>query len=275
MELLALRENHHSETSDPFTISTGAIRYRSLDQRNIQKSGSGRIKRSTNILLDSLPKEIFESLWPQLRRCYVRREEFLLQQDDEMQAVYFPETAVLSELHVLEDGRMVEIAITGREGAIAVSALYQNDHRVANCVQVTQAGSILKIEIAMLKKIAAIHPRLLPLLHTSVENYIRQISQKAVCNMYHSVTERFCTWLLMLNDRYGSADLKLTHEQIARTLGVYRPSVTSIALDMRKNELIDYSRGKLSIRNRDKMRNIACGCYSELDEFLFETGGIY
>src|SRR5690606_39626260 len=65
---------------------------------------------------DLLPDEILEALRPFLRRRYVRREEFLFQQDEEMHCVYFPETAVLSELHGLEDGRMVEIAITGREG---------------------------------------------------------------------------------------------------------------------------------------------------------------
>ena len=97
-----------------------------------------------------------------------------------------------------------------------------------------------------------------------MDHYIRQISQRAICNMYHSVKERLCTWLLLVQDRCGKKTLKLTHEQIARILGVYRPSVTCIALEMRKDNLIDYSRGGLSIRNREKMEDSACDCYLEL-----------
>lgn len=206
-------------------------------------------------------------LRPHLRRMQVAKEQFLFQQDDRLEYVYFPETAVISEFHILDDGRMVEVSITGKESAIGIGTLYQADH-IANCVQVTQAGNVLKIESAILCKIAKLNPELTVLLHKYLDGYIRQISQKAVCNMYHSVEERFCTWLLMVQDRSGADMLKLTHEQIARTLGVYRPSITCIALDMRKKRLIDYSRGGISIRDRRQMEDFACGCYAELGHHL-------
>jgi CRP-like cAMP-binding protein len=224
----------------------------------------GPVSETENFVLKTLPPRLFELLRPHLRRVFVNKEQFLFQQDDELEYVYFPETAVISEFHILDDGRMVEVSITGRESAIGIATLYQADH-ISNCVQVTQAGNVLKIESAILRKLAKLHPELAVLLHSYLENYIRQISQKAVCNMYHSVEERFCTWLLMVHDRCGSETLKLTHEQIARTLGVYRPSITCIALDMRKKRLIDYSRGGISIKDRRQMENSACGCYSELD----------
>ena len=220
-----------------------------------------------NIVLNALPKRLFDLIKPHLRRLFVAKEQFLFQQDDELEYVYFPETAVISEFHILDDGRMVEVSITGKEGVIGIGTLYQAEH-ISNCVQVTQAGNVLKIESAILRKVAKLNPELAILLHAYLENYIRQISQKAVCNMYHSVEERFCTWLLMVQDRCGNEMLKLTHEQIARTLGVYRPSITCIALDMRKKRLIDYSRGGISIRDRRQMEDYACGCYSELDHHL-------
>jgi len=82
--------------------------------------------------------------------------------------------------------------------------------------------------------------------------------------MYHSVKERLCTWLLMVQDRCGRSTLNLTHEQIARTLGVYRPSITCIAQELREKKLIDYSRGGISICNRDRVEEVACTCYAEL-----------
>ncbi|MEO5859041.1 MAG: Crp/Fnr family transcriptional regulator [Pyrinomonadaceae bacterium] len=192
----------------------------------------------------------------------MEREQFILQQDDELEFLYFPETAVLSELHMLDDGRMVEVAIVGRNGSIGLASLYERN-RISNCVQVTQAGSLLRMESCLLRKEGRNDPEMPGLLHSSLAAYIRQISLRAVCNMYHSVEERLCTWLLLVRDLGGQSRLHLTHEQIARALGVYRPSVTSIALGMRKRKLIDYSRGGISITDRAGLEATACDCYNE------------
>lgn len=271
MDFLDVNTANLSEMAHSGLASSSEHLYRSDVRSNaIQNNRSEQVISSENLILRSLPDDVFELIRPYLRRTYVRREQFLFQQDDEMETIFFPETAALSELHILDDGRMVEISLTGREGAIGIASLYQSGCRIANCVQVSQPGSVIKIESSALKKLSSIHPRLLPLLQTGLENYIRQISQKAVCNMYHSVMERFCTWLLMIQNRCRNASLKLTHEQIARILGVYRPSVTCIALDMKKKKLIEYSRGKIFIRDREQMRNLACKCYSELDDVIFQ-----
>ena len=217
----------------------------------------------SNVLLRSLPADLFETLRPSLRSVFLEDDQFLYLEDDRLDYVYFPETAVVSELRSLDDGRMVEIAITGREGAVGFSAMFCKA-RVANCTQVTQAGSAVKIDSEVLAKLIRLSPELAVSMLPQMDHYIRQISQRSICNMYHSVKERFCTWLLLVQDRCGKKTLKLTHEQIARILGVYRPSVTCIALEMRKNKLINYSRGGLSITDRSKVENFACGCYSEM-----------
>jgi len=219
--------------------------------------------QSRNVVLNALPVKTQKDLWPHLRRIQVEREQFIFQQDDDLEFLYFPETAVLSELHMLDDGRMVEVAISGRNGCVGLASLYEPS-RISNCVQATQAGSLLRIESCLLRKECRNDPSLPRLLHSSLAEYIRQISLRAVCNMYHSVEERLCTWLLLIRDLGGQSRLKLTHEQIARALGVYRPSVTSIALEMRKRKLIDYSRGGISITDRAGLEAAACDCYHEI-----------
>lgn len=220
--------------------------------------------KPVNLVLKDLPSQMLERMRPHLRTVFLAKEQFLFQQDDRIEYVYFPETAVISELRILEDGRMVEIAITGKEGAAGLSAVCCSS-KLANCTQVSQAGSALRIETAVLLRITRQIPELSFQFHKHIEQYIRQISQRAVCNMYHSVEQRFCTWLLMLQDRCGKSELKLTHEQIARTLGVYRPSVTWIAVELRKKKMINYSRGVVAIHDRDKIEDAACGCYFELN----------
>lgn len=219
---------------------------------------------SENSILKSLPYDLANILDPSLRRVALSKDAFIYQEEDVLQYVYFPETAVVSEFKVLEDGRMVEIAITGREGAIGLSSLFSDSTVVRNSTQVTQAGYAKRIDAPTLNKLLQRHQELRARLSKPVDMYIRQISQKAICNMYHSVKQRLCTWLLMIQDRCGRKTLSLTHEQIARVLGVYRPSVTCIAQEMREDHLIDYSRGGISICDRPLVERSACTCYFEL-----------
>jgi CRP-like cAMP-binding protein len=252
-------DNVHVSRSSTNRESAG----KTLVRPSKAKTASTPVVSSSNQLLRSLPLSLFNSLRRSLRSVFLEDEQFLYLQDAPLDYVYFSETAVISEMRTLEDGRMVEIAITGREGAVGLSAMFCSS-RVANCTQVSQAGSAVRIESSVLVKMARLNPELARCLTPHVDQYIRQISQRAICNMYHSVKERLCTWLLMVQDRCGKKTLKLTHEQIARTLGVYRPSVTCIALEMRKNKLITYSRGRLSMSDRGKMEEATCGCYMEL-----------
>jgi len=199
-----------------------------------------------------------------MKTVMLTKEQFLYQEDGRLDFLYFPVTAVVSEFKILEDGRMVEIAVTGREGAIGLSSMFSGSHVAPNCTQTTQAGTAKRIDAANFERVLHSNPKLQEGLSRYVESYIRQISQKAICNMYHSVKERLCTWLLMVQDRCGRSTLNLTHEQIARTLGVYRPSITCIAQELREKKLIDYSRGGISICNRDRVEEVACTCYAEL-----------
>jgi len=229
---------------------------------------SARLARGTgepsNLILKSLPADTYALLEPYMKSVNVTKEQFLYQEGGRLDFLYFPVTAVVSEFKILEDGRMVEIAVTGREGAIGLSSMFSDSHMAPNCTQVTQAGTAERIDAVNFERLVHSNEKLREGLSHYVDQYIRQISQKAICNMYHSVKERLCTWLLMVQDRCGRSTLNLTHEQIARTLGVYRPSITCIAQELREKKLINYSRGGISIVNRDRVEDAACTCYSEL-----------
>jgi CRP-like cAMP-binding protein len=218
-----------------------------------------------NLILSSLSPQLKQLLATLLKPVVLSKEEFLYQEGDALEYVYFPMTAVVSEFKILEDGRMVEIAVTGREGAIGLASLFSDMHVAPNCTQVSQAGTAMRLDSDTFEKLMKSNDELRMSVSHFVDLYIRQISQKAICNMYHSVKERLCTWLLMVHDRCGRSTLNLTHEQIARTLGVYRPSITCIAQELRSKKLINYSRGGISISDREKVEQAACTCY-------FETG---
>lgn len=261
---MAFGETTRSSNTESFCNST-YVPYieRARSQRPISASKL-LINDQGNTVLDSLNREMAAMIAPYLQTVEVTDEQVLFREEDDLDVVYFPLTAVISEFRSLEDGRMVEIAVTGNEGAIGLSSVLSGSGVAHNYTQVSQAGTVRAIRASMLERLLHSNETLRSTLGRHTDVYIRQISQKAICNMYHCVKERLCTWLLMVQDRSGRSKMSLTHEQISRILGVNRPSVSKMAHELQESNLIRYSRGKVKIQDRERVENAACACYFEL-----------
>jgi CRP-like cAMP-binding protein len=90
---------------------------------------------------------------------------------------------------------------------------------------------------------------------------ITQISQNAACNQLHPINMRCARWLLTTHDRVGGSSFGLTQEYLAMMLGVTRPSVSSVAGALKAAGLINYSRGMVTIIDRDGLEAASCECY--------------
>jgi CRP-like cAMP-binding protein len=249
------------------------LRGRSFTYKSLRTRTSDEGSLGGNDVLDALEADLNSILGTAVKQVVLAKEQFIYQEGDELEFIYFPVTAVVSEFKILEDGRMVEIAVIGKEGGIGLSSVFSGSHVAPNCTQVAQAGTAIRIDAVAFEKLLLSRDELKSALNGAMDQYIRQISQKAICNMYHSVKERLCSWLLMVQDRCGRSTLNLTHEQIARTLGVYRPSITCIAQELRNAGLINYSRGGISIVDRDGVEDTACTCYLELGSSVSHLHG--
>jgi CRP-like cAMP-binding protein len=215
-----------------------------------------------NLLLKQLPNTFFRRLVPHMKKVVLTVGEYMVRPDETVEWIYFPETAAISELQILEDGRTIEVALIGPESAVGIAHI-GGPSQSLNWVQTSVSGTALKVRADALRAELLSAPFMQTVFHQALQNYIKQMSQKVACNAHHSVQERFSTWLLMLQDRCTAQKLRLTQEQIARVLGVYRPSVTCIAQNLRDTGLIDYVRGSIIIRDRTELRKLACSCYSE------------
>ena len=224
---------------------------------------------TVNRLLKQLPLALLKRLQPQTRKVALSGGEYIYRPDEEIDWIYFPETTAISELQILEDGRTIEVSITGRESAVGLQAMYWPGPS-ANWVQVCTPGTAVKIKRDALRKESRGMDWVNSLFHSTIGSYIAHISQKVACNAHHTVEERFSTWLLLLHDRCAAKRLKLTQEHIARVLGVYRPSITCIAQDMRERGLIEYVRGNIVIIDREGLIERSCNCYADLSAMYNE-----
>jgi CRP-like cAMP-binding protein len=177
-----------------------------------------------------------------------------------MNCVYFPTTAIVSLLYVLENGASAEIAVVGNEGIVGI-ALFMGGETTPNQAVVQSAGEAYKLRGSHLKEE---FNRAGPLQHLLLRYTLAlfsQMAQTAVCNRHHSVDQQLCRWLLLSLDRLPSNELCMTQELIANMLGVRREGVTEAAGKLQAAGLIQYNRGHITVIDRAGLEARVCECY--------------
>jgi Mn-dependent DtxR family transcriptional regulator len=76
------------------------------------------------------------------------------------------------------------------------------------------------------------------------------------------VDQQLCRWLLLMLDRLGSNEVRMTQELIANMLGVRREGVTEAAGKLQADGLIEYSRGHITVLDRPRLESTVCECYA-------------
>jgi CRP-like cAMP-binding protein len=91
-----------------------------------------------------------------------------------------------------------------------------------------------------------------------------QAQQAAACNASHPLAARLSTWLLRAQDLTGWKEFPFTHESISEMLGAQRVSISNTEHDLKQKGLIENSRARVSIEDRDGLRKHACECYETM-----------
>ena len=218
------------------------------------------LESKKNHLLEALPDEEFERISPNLEKVSLKLGEVLYESGDTMTHVYFPTTAIISLLYIMENGGTAEIGIAGNEGLVGI-ALFMGGDTTSNRAIVQSAGDAVRIkkcEMLVEFKRGGLFQDLL-LRYTQA--LITQISQTAVCNRLHSIHQQLCRWLLINHDQLASNTLIMTHDLIANMLGVRREGVTQAAGHLQAQGYIKYVRGTVTILDRKGLESICCECY--------------
>jgi CRP-like cAMP-binding protein len=229
-----------------------------------------------NHILDALPAEERDRLFPHLNFVSMPLGKVLYESGEKLKHIYFPTDSIVSLLYVMKDGASAEIAVVGNEGAIGVS-LFMGGETTPSRAIVQSAGSAYGLDRKRLKLEFDRHGQMLHLLLRYTQSLITQMAQTAVCNRHHSVNQQLCRWLLLSLDRLRSNELNMTQELIANMLGVRREGVTAAAGELQKAGVIRYRRGKITVLDRAKLEQLSCECYSvvkkETDRLLSSVVG--
>ena len=218
-----------------------------------------------NYLLASLPSDEFERVITHLEPVSLDLGKVLYESGDKLDYVYFPTTAIVSLLYIMENGATAEIGVVGNDGILGI-ALFMGGDTTPNRAVIQSAGHAFKMSARDLKAEFTLGGVFHNLLLRYTQALITQISQTAVCNRLHTVEEQLCRWLLLSHDRLDSDKLVMTHDLISNMLGVRREGVTIAAQKLAAQKLITSIRGTMTIIDRQGLESAVCECYKVVND---------
>jgi CRP-like cAMP-binding protein len=216
------------------------------------------LDHAQNYLLGSLPPESLALL--DLEPIVLPQGAGILEPEEPIDRVYFPETGMISMLVLTGEGDTVETAIVGREGAFGIQRGL-GERRSLTRATVQIAGRFLTIAGPKFELATAASAPMREMIIRYTEVLWGQAQQTAACNAVHDASSRLCRWLLQSARSVGSDQLALTQEFIGQMLGVRRTTVTLLAQHLQRTGAIKYRRGKISIVDRSSLEACACGCH--------------
>jgi CRP-like cAMP-binding protein len=213
-----------------------------------------------NRLLLALPSRNLKRLMPELERIPCQRGQVLMNADNSLDHVFFPDSGVVSVVAVYADGSIIEMATIGREGCTGMQAVFgAKSSSVQLLVQIP--GGAARMSRAAFARAMESMPSFRGIMYAYVHAFLEQVLVSVACNGAHSLKERLARWLLMMRDRSDGEALPITHGLLAEMLGVHRPTITNAARELERAGLIARGRRQVTILDRQGLMEVSCECY--------------
>lgn len=218
-----------------------------------------------NRILAALPKAEIDRLAPHLSPVTLKLRAQLL--DGKGDYAYFLEHGLASVVLTLADGATIEVGVIGIDGVVGLPILLGAESMPGETfIQVAASG--FRIDAKRLKGEFERNGKLREHLQKYLLANLIQSAQNSACNRLHNISERLARWILTCHDRIQTDRMPLTHEFLSQMLGAPRTTVTLAAGMLHEAGLIDYTRGNVTITNRQKLEDATCECYRTVrDEF--------
>ena len=214
-----------------------------------------------NLLLAALPVAEYQRLLPHLEPVELALGCSLYESGDLLNHVFFPTTAIVALLHIMENGASAETALSGNRGMIGIASFMGGNSTTGRAV-VVSAGYAYRLSKRVLMREFERGGNLRHLLLRYTQALLTHQGQTAVCNRHHTVDQQLCRLLLLCLDRLTSNEIHMTQELISQMLGVRREGVTEAATRLRDAGLIQYHRGSITVLDRPGLEQRVCECYA-------------
>ena len=214
-----------------------------------------------NTLLAALSDSDLALLEPHFSRMTLSREDVLVKANAPIPHVYFPEAGVASIVATMANSRPTEVGIFGRDGVSATCLLLGSDQSPHETFIQVGDGEALRIDTEPYLDAVRRSETLRTTLLRYVQSMLVQAAQSNAASAYHRIESRLARWLMMCHDRVDGDEIPLTHDFIGMMIAAERSGVT-VSLHILEGAGMIYSkRGRVIIRDREKLEELAGDSY--------------
>ena len=218
-----------------------------------------------NNLIQKLPLADVAAFMARAKKVTCTLRESIFEVGEPFDRVLFPISGMVSLVTVLKDGTSLEAMAVGREGFVGLPLFHGIP--VARCKGICQIeGEFYQMSGDEFVSLLTSSSELRRLLHRYAQLSSEVIAQTAACNSMHLIEQRCARWLLLSADAVGRTDFGLTHEFLSQMLAVRRPGVTVAIGGLERQGLIEHRYGKVSLRDVEGLKKVACECYHTIAE---------
>lgn len=229
--------------------------------------------RPQNDLLQQLSHPDFKLLAPHLQPVELESGHILHHAGDKVAAVHFPCGPTLISFAVaVEDDREVESLLVGREGAVGLAA-GGNLPLAYSRIIVKLGGTMARLPLRTLEQAQQRSATLQQSFSRYADCQFAQLLQTAACNAAHSIEQRAAKWIISAQERIGSPEIRLTHEQLAGMLGVSRSYASRVIQMFKARRILATRRGAILILDAAALEARACSCNEWVKKHFDEVLG--
>ena len=214
-----------------------------------------------NRLLAALPSAVYQHWLPHLEHVDLPLGHVLYESGATLAHVYFPTTAIVSMLYVMENGESAEVAIVGNDGLVGIGLLMGGGSTPSRAL-VQNAGQGYRVPAAFAKQQFEDCKPVMHLFLSFTQALMAQMTQTGACNKHHTLDQQLCRWLLLTLDRYQGTELHMTKQLIANMLGVSGTVMRAGAQTLQDEGLLHYADGRITVLDRPGVEKRTCECYA-------------
>lgn len=213
-----------------------------------------------NRLLTILPDRDRQHFLSGCEQVLLESGNVLFQPGEKIRYVYFPIESFIALLRVVEGHSNMEVSLVGSEGMCGTPLVLGVDVSALQAV-VQGSGTAWRMDAGSFQSELKHSKPLQNYLNRYLYVRMSQLAQTATCVHFHMIEERLARGLLMTRDRAHSEEFHITHELLAKMLGVRRVGITKAAGSLQTKKLISYNRGKVRIHDICGLESVSCQCY--------------
>lgn len=219
-----------------------------------------------NRLLAALTTSDRALLAPDLERVSLVVGDTLLTVDQSIDYVYFLEGGITAVLEVIDGERQHAVGLLGADGYVGWPILLGDDRSPHDVVLRAEPGTALRIPADRLLAAVERSDTLRAALLRFIQVFLIQMGRTVVSALSHPVERRLARWILLYHDRVRGDEISMTHEEFRLMLAVRRSSITDALHRLEETLAIKSVRGRVIVRDREKLLEMAAMTYGPPEE---------